>query len=47
MREKNRNKKIIFVLLKKLINKKVSIIKGTVTQNIFSLKSGPKGCKGL
>ena len=22
-------------------------VKGTVTQNIFSLKSGPKGCKDL
>ena len=22
-------------------------LKGTVTQNIFSLKSGPKGCKDL
>ena len=24
-----------------------STIKGTLTQNIFSLKSGPKGSKGL
>ena len=24
-----------------------SLLKGTVTQNIFSFKSGPKGCKDL
>ena len=34
------------VLLKTGIGKH-EVIKGTVTQNIFFLKSGPEGCKGL
>ena len=35
---------MLLTLLQFLINK---LLKGAVTQNIFSLKSGPKGCKGL
>ena len=38
----NKNKKYIYISASDLFH-----LKGTVTQNIFSLKSGPKGCKGL